>query len=254
MWLVKTVLPLFFALQSYGQIKIYHHNVAWGRLALSDTIKNKKWKWEFYLQKRTQNQGDRSADLFNESQFTSYWFWLNYQASKSLKISISPFGYFNTNLLIAKPSDAEVPGVKEFRWSGRLEHENKFRFFNMYNRYTMEYRIRDLKHDKVFQPNWRARYMIRLEKPIKLGKKVFTLVGNDELMVQFGKAVKNNPNIFDQNRIYIGFGFEPLKNIKINFGYLYTVQQRPSGTEIDKINTLWGILTFDNVVSQFFKK
>lgn len=239
---------------TYAQIKTYHHNVAWGRLVLSDSIVSKKWKWEIYLQQRTQDNGNGGANLFNERQFTSYWFWLNYQATKSLKVSVSPLGYFDTKVLIVKPSDAETPGVREFRWSFRLEQESKYRYFNVCNRYTLEYRLRDLKNNEVYETNWRIRYMLRFEKPIKLGRKTLVLIANDELMVQFGQAVKNNPNVFDQNRIYFGFGYELIRNVKLNLGYLYTIQQRPSGIEFDKINTIWGILTFDNVFTQFLKR
>ena len=43
------------------------------------------------------------------------------------------------------------------------------------------------------------------------------------------------------------------KNIKFNLGYMYLIQQRASGEAFDTSNVLWGVLTFDNVFSQFRK-
>jgi hypothetical protein len=80
-----------------------------------------------------------------------------------------------------------------------------------------------------------------------------SVIAYDEVMLQFGRAVKNNPNVFDQNRIYLGISYELLKNIRITPGYLFTIQERNSGKEFDYINTFWVILTFDNLLSQFHK-
>jgi len=236
--------------KSDAQNKVYHHNVAWGRLVFTDTL-NARTRWELYLQQRTQDDQNGGANLFNERQFTSYWLWMHYQATKNIKLSASPIGYFDSKVLIVKPSDADQQGIREFRFSIRAEQETKYRFLNVYNRYNLEYRLRDMKNENVFKPNWRFRYMLRFEKPIKIGSKTVTLIANDELMIQFGGTVKNNPNVFDQNRIYAGFAFELVRNVKLNLGYLYTVQQRPSGFEFDRINTFWGILTFDNLFSQW---
>lgn len=98
--------------------------------------------------------------------------------------------------------------------------------------------------------------MARFEKTVQASwmAKPITFIVNDEVMLQAGKAVENYAGPFDQNRIYAGFNYEVLKNVKLNLGYLYTIQQRPSGTEFDYINTLWAIVTFDNLFSQFSKK
>jgi hypothetical protein len=96
--------------------------------------------------------------------------------------------------------------------------------------------------------------MARFEKPIRadwLNGKSLSVIAYDEIMVQFGKAVKDSPSVFDQNRIYAGFSYSLFKNIKITPGYLFTIQQRPSGDVFDYVNTYWVVLTFDNLISQF---
>ena len=96
--------------------------------------------------------------------------------------------------------------------------------------------------------------MAKLEKPVKgilSDKKPVTLILYDEVFLQFGGAVKDNPNVFDQNRVYLGASYEAIKNIKLSVGYIWGYQERNSGKEFDNINTFWTILTLDNFISQF---
>ena len=230
------------------------HNLFWFRLNLSDTI-TEKLKWEVYVQRRTQNGSDDKANVFKAPQFESYWVWLHYSLHKNVKVSLSPFGYFESYILNVKPSDEEALPIKEFRFSARLDHETKGRYFNYLNRYNLEYRWRDLLNNNNYQPNWRVRYMARLEKPIKgIFSKPVTFVLYDEIFLQFGKAVRNNPNVFDQNRLYGGFNYEIFKNVKTSVGYIYGFQERNSGKDFDHINTFWVVLNFDNLFSQFAKR
>lgn len=128
-----------------------HHGVFWGRLVLGDKI-TEKLRWEAYLQKRTQNiPGDKN--IFGASHFTSVWFWLNYSLAKNLKLSVSPFGYFDSYAFLTKPDDVEIPGIKEFRWVVRLEQEQKLKWLNYSNRYSFEYRRRDINNNNQYLPN-----------------------------------------------------------------------------------------------------
>ncbi len=244
---------IFFCISLSAQ-KTYRHSVFWGRLVLSDRITD-KIKWEFYGQKRTQNiPGHKS--LFGGPHFLSAWLWFNYQLNKEVKLSVSPFGYFDSHLFFTTPLDAENPGVKEFRWVARLEHEKK-KWLNYANRYSLEYRTRDLQNNGNYQPNWRIRYQLKLEKQVTgifSHTKPVTFSLADEVFIQFGKAVKGNANVFDQNRIVAGFSYEFLKNIKAGVSYLNIRQQRINGKEFDNADVLWVVLTFDNLFSQFKKQ
>lgn len=221
---------------------------------LSDKI-TPKLKWELFLQKRTQNIPG-SDNIFGAPHFTSVWFWLNYPLAKNLKLSVSPFGYFDAYTFLTKPEDVDMPGVKEFRWVIRLEQEQKLKWLNYANRYTIEYRTRDIHNDGNYLPNWRIRYQARLEKPvvgILPNDKPLSFFVADEVMVQFGKAVRNNPNVFDQNRISAGCSMEVMKNVKISLSYLNILQQRNNGRDFDDANCLWAVVSFDNLFSQFSK-
>ena len=221
---------------------------------MSDTI-NSKVKWELYLQQRTQNTVLHQEDIFESNQFKSIWYWLHYSAGNHSRFSISPIGFFKTYVLNPKPLDEQFPTVREFRISARYENEQKGRIVNYANRYSIEYRLRDLMNNDQFLPNWRVRYMAKIEKPVFgiLSKnKPVTFILNDEVFLQIGKAVKNNPDIFDQNRVYVGASYEPIKNIKTSLGYIYGYQERNSGKEFDNIHYLWLVISFENIFSQFY--
>ena len=233
--------------------KQHTHGVFWGRLVLADKINN-KLKWELYLQKRTQSAG--TDNIFKAPHFISIWPWLNYKLTSNTKISLSPIAYFDSHVFYDNIDDIKAEGIKEYRISMRIENEQKFLRFNYSNRYSLEYRMRDLMYNGEYKPNWRARYQFRLEKPflniLSKNKPVSVFVA-DEIFIQFGSAVKSNPNIFDQNRISLGMGYEVIKNIKLSASYLNIIQQRISGKDIDNAHALWIVLSFENLISQFKK-
>ena len=247
---------VFFSLlcsQSAEAQTYYSHNLFWFRVVLADTI-TKNIKWELHLQKRTQDAG-AGSNFFSEPQLGTVWTWVNINVTDNIKLGITPFSYFTSNFLYVKPSDLDQPAVKEFRWVVRLDHEQKGQYVNLVNRFNLEYRLRDFYGTGNYSWNYRARFMLRFEKPIKLSiiPRPVTLIVYDEVMVQFGEAVKGNPNVFDQNRIYAGLSYPLYNNVKVNIGYIYGLQQRISGEEFDRINTLWVVFTFDNLFSQFMK-
>ena len=183
--------------------------------------------------------------------------WFTYKLSKTSTASFSPFAYYKNFPLNTKPNDENLPGANEYRLSLRYTNEQKGRIVDYSNRYTFEYRLRDLHHDHVYMPNFRMRYMARLEKSvfnILSHARPVTFELNDEVFLQFGNAVRDKPNIFDQNRIYFGFNYELFRNLKSSLGYSYGIQERSSGDEFDNVNMLWLVFTFDHVFSQFRHK
>jgi hypothetical protein len=234
----------------------YHHNVFSFRLAFADTI-NSKINVELSLQKRTQGTSSNQDNLFKTNQVKSTWLWVNFNLSERSTISLSPFGYYQNFVLNAKPNDEYLPPVKEYRWSVRYVNEQKGRIVNYTNRYTAEYRLRDIHHNNIYTSSYRMRYMAKLEKPLYhlfSHTRSVKLELYDELFLQMGHAVYNKPNIFDQNRVYLGFNYELFRNFKTSIGYVYGIQERSSGEEFDNMNMLWVVLTFENVFTQFRHK
>lgn len=232
----------------------YTHNVSWFRVAFSDTITS-RLKWDAWIQYRRQNTAEAKSNFVAAPQVSAYWLWLQYSLTKRVNIAVSPFCYFETHALNVNPSDESRPAVKEFRWLFRADHTTPLGFVNLINRANLEYRSRDLLNDGNYRQNWRVRYMLRFEKPVRnLLPRPVTFILYDEIFLQYGEAVKNNSSAFDQNRLYGGFNYEVFRNVKTTLGYISTTQLRPSGEEIDDINTIFFILTFDNLFSQIKHK
>lgn len=231
----------------------YHHGAFWGRIVFADTI-NSKLRWELWLQQRTQDAG--TENLFKAPLLHNIWPWLNYKFSKSTRISLSPVSYFNTRTFYPSVNAIKDDGVKEYRVSVRVENEQKLKPFNYANRLGLEYRMRDIKYNGNYLPNWRARYMLKFEKPLPniLSKhKPLSVFVSNEVLIQFGDAVKDRSSMFDQNRINFGVAYEVVKNVKVNVSYLKVLQARAAPKEYDDTNALWMMVTFDNLFSQFKK-
>jgi hypothetical protein len=78
----------------------------------------------------------------------------------------------------------------------------------------------------------RIRYNIGLTVPLK-GEKVvpgvpFVSISN-ELFMNLGKTVVYNT--FDQNRLFIGLGYQIADHVNVQAGYLNAYQQQPSGNQ-----------------------
>ncbi len=233
----------------------YHHNNFWSRTIIQDRITD-KLKWELFWQLRTQNDAEDKLNIFKHHQLTSYWAWLHYQPTKDLKISLTPFCYFNTIALFPQSTELGNRGVNEFRWAVMVEHIHRFKKINYANRYSLEYRFRDLFTPDEYIGNFRVRYRARFERPLKkIGKdeRLLSAIVYDEVFLEFDPRKKASP-AFNQNRLYAGFGYELAKNVKFSLGYMYLYQARPTGTAEDHSNVLWAMITFDNVFSQFRKK
>lgn len=234
----------------------YHHNVSWLRLNLADTI-GQRTKVEVQLQQRSQNAALDKSDPFATKQFKSVGLWLSYTLSKTSRITVSPFAYIESHVMNVQPKDETLPAVKEYRFTARYTNEQTGKLVNYGNRYSLEYRLRDLKNDGHYVPNFRARYMIRLEKPvynILSRRKPVAFELADEISIQFGRAVHNRPNVFDQNRLSLGANYELFRNVKTGVGYLYANQERSSGNEFDNTNMFWLMVTFENLFSQWKHK
>jgi hypothetical protein len=167
---------------------------------------------------------------------------------------LAPVGYFSTRTLYPSVNEIKNDGVKEYRISLKVENEQQCKFFNYINRFGLEYRMRDLKYNGSYLPNWRARYMLKFEKPLHniiSSHKPLSVFLSNEVLVQFGEAVKDRSTVFDQDRINFGVAYEVVKNIKVSASYLKVLQARATPKEYDDTNALWMIVTFDNLFSQF---
>lgn len=93
--------------------------------------------------------------------------------------------------------------------------------FMLEQRFVGRYSSANQTSEDEFPLLHRARYMIRLQAPLK-GKEIKDktpyVAVYDEIFVGFGENV--NTNVFDQNRIGVLLGYRFNKNVRIEGGYL----------------------------------
>jgi len=82
----------------------------------------------------------------------------------------------------------------------------------------------------------RFRYLFSLTVPVSKNKYVPSLAFADELQVQMGKDIIYNP--FDQNRFFTGIKQQITPSLSCDFGYMLVYQQKLSGYQYTKANTL----------------
>lgn len=90
--------------------------------------------------------------------------------------------------------------------------------------------------------NWRFRYQMALTIPLKgtvVAPGIPFLFISDEIMINAGDKILINT--FDQNRFFIGPGFQFKPGLNAHLGYLYVYQQLP---EVNKFVAIHGIRLF----------
>lgn len=134
----------------------------------------------------------------------------------------------------------EVPDIPEHRPWQQIQWFDKKKHFNMMQYLRLEERFRQKVSDgeliDEYQFSYRVRYNLSLTIPLTsegvVPGKPFVFV-SDELMVNFGKEIVYN--YFDQNRFFVGVGYQFTKALNAHIGYLNVFLQRPTGNEF--VNT-----------------
>ncbi|RTQ49254.1 DUF2490 domain-containing protein [Hymenobacter gummosus] len=107
------------------------------------------------------------------------------------------------------------------------------------HRYRLEQRWIHWPGDLDYTYQNRARYLLRLTLPLfgpKIEPRMPYLAASDEVMINFGRRVRNN--IFDQNRLYAGFGYAASKFVNLEAGYLNQLVQQRNGRVFEHNHTL----------------
>jgi Protein of unknown function (DUF2490) len=82
----------------------------------------------------------------------------------------------------------------------------------------------------------RVRYTLAVSRQIFKNPNYPVLFLSDEINLQFGKEIVYNT--FDQNRVFIGIKQKISKTANFDFGYMQVFQQKSTGYQFDKNNTL----------------
>ncbi len=134
-------------------------------------------------------------------------------------------------------------GYKRFSNENRIyqqvQYTSKIGSVNVSQRLRNEQRWQEIiVQDKSTHTNKftdRVRYQLSFSIP--LGKDIhvpaFTIA--DEIDLQFGKEVVYNT--FDQNRVFVGLKQTITPTLSFDIGYMYVMQQKPSGYQYDENDT-----------------
>ncbi|MES2732291.1 MAG: DUF2490 domain-containing protein [Bacteroidota bacterium] len=80
--------------------------------------------------------------------------------------------------------------------------------------------------------NWKIRYLLNLMVPLNrdfIEPKTLFFAFNDEIHINAGKNITYN--YFDQNRLFVGLGYQFSKTLNAQLGYMNQFQQLPAGNQ-----------------------
>jgi hypothetical protein len=115
-----------------------------------------------------------------------------------------------------------------------------------------------LRYDDPAEGYWkyrqRARYRFRVQMPIsnsEMKDNTLFFVAADEIFINFGKHT--TANIFDQNRLYLAFGWRFTKDTNIQLGYMNQFIEKSDGLHKENNHTLQVAITHNLDFSKILK-
>jgi hypothetical protein len=130
---------------------------------------------------------------------------------------------------VAGPSFNEHQAWQQFQWS------EPSGLFSRLWRTRLEQRFRDGSDDVGV----RLRQLFRTSIPIREGSSL-SIVGHDEVFFHLNDTDWGAKTGFDQNRFFIGFGWQASKKIALELGYMNFYTDKATGpNQLDHIVQLW---------------
>lgn len=138
---------------------------------------------------------------------------------------------------------ANTPDIPEHRPWQQIQWFDKKNGFNLMQWFRIEQRYRRKVTDGAladdYNFNWRLRYNFAFTLPLK-GKQVVAktpfLFFNDEVHINAGKNIVIN--YFDQNRVFLGFGYQFTSHLNAHLGYMNVFQQLAAPNQFVNIHAI----------------
>ena len=199
----------------------------------------------YFNQTRFSNSWGLWADLHvrtKEDFFTNFFqnilrFGLTYYLNDATKLTAG-YAYVSTY-----PGDnhPHVTQPEHRPWQ-QIQWHNKYKKIRtmQWVRLEEKFRRRILNQSELasgYNFNYKVRYNFFLQAPLSkkgVQPKTLSFVLNDEVHVNFGKQIVYN--YFDQNRFFLGFGFQTNKTDQLQFGYMNLFQQLAAGNQYKSIH------------------
>jgi hypothetical protein len=141
------------------------------------------------------------------------------------------------------PDDSSSPDVPEHRLWQQVQWFEKKKWFSAMQWVRLEERFRTtVEGDKLtsdYHFNYRVRYAVAFTIPLKgraVAPQIPFIFINNELMINFGSEIINN--YFDQNRFFVGVGYQFTPSINAQIGYLNVFQQLPAYASFRNIDAI----------------
>lgn len=139
--------------------------------------------------------------------------------------------------------EGESPDVPEHRLWQQIQWFEKKSWLTMMQWVRLEERFRTKVEDgeltSDYNFSYRVRYAMAFTIPLK-GKTITAhtpfLSINNELMINFGSEIVNN--YFDQNRFFVGVGYQFTSNLNAHIGYLNVFQQLPTAATFRHVDAI----------------
>lgn len=146
---------------------------------------------------------------------------------------------------------------------GRFHYDSRFRLeqrwiASIVNKGTAtnpEYVRYDDPNEGYWKYRNRARYRFRVQVPLSKAELVdntLFFVAADEIFVNLGGHVSSN--VFDQNRLFLAFGWRFNKDTNIQLGYMNQFIEKGDGTHKENNHTVQVALTYNIDFTKLFKK
>ena len=137
----------------------------------------------------------------------------------------------------AKISTPEHRPWQQIQWNTKYPKLRLMQWIRLEERYRQKL-LNESELDNSFAFNFRIRYNFLMQVP--LSKKLFqpnafSFILNDEVHINFGKQILYNT--FDQNRFFVGLGYQTTKTDNIQFGYMNLFQQLAAGNQYRSLHT-----------------
>ena len=209
---------LLLPLVTFGQKQVTSENqdLLWTRYHLTLNFSD-QWKWV------TEADNRIFLNSFHRSQFITHTH-VHRSLGKQAEVSL---GFTYNNTLPAEPFEKNLTGTSEYR------PFQEFYFKENFDMLPLKIQHRFRSEERFFKPleqqtsfNWRFRYQLSLAYPIN---QFLTFKINDELFINAGQQIVNNT--FDANRLYTGLAFKIKGPLRVETGYLRSVQQLSTGTQ-----------------------
>jgi|GEM_PF-1858561 len=264
-----------FSLPSISQSPRQYHRITngWTDLNISGKIAG-KFSWQLENQHRRQDmQGDYepSTTTGNPYHNLNQHIWrpyVHYQLNPNVRFSLMPLGWIGSNRFSAGSPSAffselrVAPQVILTQTLGRLRFDHRFRYEFRWLGKNQEVNDKSFIYGGDFSESTyreRFRYQAKLTLPLnrpQMGDKTLYAQAYDELFINMGKKV-GNLNLFDQNRVLLGFGYRLNHHFSFEASYMQQAIFRFNNTEknnVDLNNILQLNFVISNVESVFKKK